>query len=112
MSQSPKKKSAKRGGTPPAPVKRRPEPDRGLRQAERFARIVVDLPAPLGPTNPVTCPGSTLNDIPSSAAVGPNRFRSPLTSTVVFMTRLYGSGANTARTEAVTSLLGTGGHPG
>ena len=40
MSQSPKKKSAKRGGTPPAPVNRRPEPDRRLRQAERFARIL------------------------------------------------------------------------
>jgi hypothetical protein len=26
--------------TPPTPVKRRPEPDRGLRQAERFARIL------------------------------------------------------------------------
>ena len=40
MSQSPKKESAKRGGTPPAPVKRRPEADRRLRQAERFARIL------------------------------------------------------------------------
>jgi predicted DNA-binding transcriptional regulator YafY len=40
VGQSPKKKSTKRDGTPPAPVKRRPEPDRRLRQAERFARIL------------------------------------------------------------------------
>jgi predicted DNA-binding transcriptional regulator YafY len=38
--QSPKKKSPKRGGVPPAPVKRRPEPARRQRQAERFARIL------------------------------------------------------------------------
>ena len=48
----------------------------------RITRIVVDLPAPLGPTNPVTCPGCTVKDIPSSATVGPNRLRSPLTSMV------------------------------
>ena len=48
-------------------------------------RIVVDFPAPLGPTNPVTCPGRTVNDTPSSATVGPNRLRRPLTSIAVFM---------------------------
>ena len=47
-----------------------------------MTRIVVDLPAPFGPTNPVTCPGWTVNVIPSSATVGPNRLRSPLTSIV------------------------------
>ena len=40
MGQSPKKKSPKRGGTPPAPARRRPEPDRRRRQAGRFARIL------------------------------------------------------------------------
>ena len=40
MGQSPKKKPTKRVGTPPAPVKRRPEPDRRLHEAERFARIL------------------------------------------------------------------------
>ena len=48
----------------------------------RITRIVVDLPAPLGPTNPVTWPGRTVNDIPSSATAGPNRLRRPLTSIV------------------------------
>jgi len=35
-----------------------------------------------GPTKPVTWPGATVNDMPSSASVGPNRLRSPLTSIV------------------------------
>src|ERR1039457_2539121 len=47
-----------------------------------MTRIVVDLPAPLGPMNPVTWPGATVNDMPSSASTGPNRLRSPLTSIV------------------------------
>ena len=47
--------------------------------------MVVDLPAPFGPTNPVTCPGWTVNDIPSRASVGPNRLRSPLTSMVALL---------------------------
>ena len=47
-----------------------------------MTRIVVDLPAPLGPTNPVTWPGCTVNVIPSRATVGPNRLRSPVTSMV------------------------------
>ena len=40
------------------------------------------FPAPLGPTKPVTAPGQTVNDIPSKASAGPNRFRSPVTSIV------------------------------
>src|SRR5215472_4928509 len=51
----------------------------------RITRIVVDFPAPLGPTNPVTCPGATANDMPSSATVEPNRLRSPATSIVACM---------------------------
>ena len=47
-----------------------------------MTRIVVDLPAPFGPTNPVTWPGCTVNVIPSRAIVGPNRLRSPVTSMV------------------------------
>ena len=50
-----------------------------------MTRIVVDLPAPFGPTKPVTWPGWTVNDIPSSASVGPNRLRSPATSIVASM---------------------------
>ena len=33
--------------------------------------MVVDLPAPLGPRNPVTCPGSTVKDRWSTAALPP-----------------------------------------
>ena len=47
--------------------------------------MVVDLPAPFGPTKPVTWPGSTVNVMPSSASVGPNRLRSPATSIVASM---------------------------
>ena len=43
----------------------------------RIMRIVVDLPAPFGPTKPVTRPGSTVNDSPSTATVRPYRLRSP-----------------------------------
>ena len=42
----------------------------------RISRMVVDLPAPLGPTNPVTSPGWTVNDRPSTATVPPYRLRS------------------------------------
>ena len=35
----------------------------------RITRIVVDLPAPLGPTKPVTLPGVTVNESPSRATV-------------------------------------------
>src|SRR5580698_9177883 len=48
-------------------------------------RMVVDLPAPFGPTKPVTWPGPTVNVIPSSACTGPNRLRSPSISILAFM---------------------------
>ena len=44
--------------------------------------MVVDLPAPFGPTKPVSCPGCTVNVMPSRASVGPKRLRSPVTSIV------------------------------
>ena len=40
-------------------------------------RIVVDFPAPLGPTNPVTWPGRTVNVRSSTATVAPYRLRRP-----------------------------------
>ncbi|TWF80410.1 hypothetical protein FHX44_116353 [Pseudonocardia hierapolitana] len=43
-------------------------------------RIVVDLPAPLGPRNPVTCPAETVNDRSSTTVRGPYRLVSFLTS--------------------------------
>src|SRR5215472_18765792 len=59
--------------------------------------MVVDFPAPLGPTKPVTCPGSTVNDIPSSATAGPNLLRKPLTSIVASMPGRLGSGGGERR---------------
>src|SRR6516165_11571095 len=50
--------------------------------------------------------------MPSKATAGPKLLRSPLTSMAVSMCRLYGSAANTGRTQAVIPLLGPAGHPG
>ena len=44
------------------------------------SRIVVVLPAPLGPRNPNTCPGSTLRSRRSTATVAPNDFVNPRVS--------------------------------
>ncbi len=45
-------------------------------------RIVVDLPEPFGPRNPVTEPGRTENDSRSTATVEPNRLLSSRTSII------------------------------
>src|SRR5918912_2351129 len=37
-------------------------------------RIVVDFPAPFGPRKPSTSPRSTLNEMPSTARLGPKAF--------------------------------------
>ena len=55
--------------------------------------MVVDFPAPLGPTNPVTCPGCTVKDNPSSAIADPKRFRRPLTSMLASIPETLGSRA-------------------
>src|SRR5207342_684735 len=44
--------------------------------------IVVDLPAPLGPSRPSTSPGSTLKLIPSTAVSRPYRLRRALASII------------------------------
>jgi hypothetical protein len=72
------------------------------------------LPAPFGPTNPVTTPGRTVNDIPSSASTDPNRFRNPATSIVAsliclpfsagFRTCLYAGGGVSTVSLADTVL--------
>ena len=41
--------------------------------------IVVDLPLPLGPRNPKTCPRGTSKLIPSTAVKSPKRLVSPRT---------------------------------
>ena len=46
--------------------------------------MVVDLPAPFGPRNPVTSPGSTRNDRPSTATVAPYFFVRLLASIMSF----------------------------
>ena len=65
---------------------------------------MVDLPAPFGPMNPVTCPGETVKVMPSSACTRPNRLRSPATSMVFSMGEFYGTGHYTGQTAAVMSL--------
>jgi hypothetical protein len=45
-------------------------------------RMVVVLPAPLGPTKPNSCPGSTVNDKPSSATTSPYRRARSATSSI------------------------------
>src|SRR5579872_2610904 len=60
--------------------------------------MVVDLPAPFGPTKPVTWPGWTVNVIPSSACVEPNRLCSPSISMVASMrTKMPESGGSARR---------------
>lgn len=48
-----------------------------------MTRTVVDFPAPLGPVKLVTCPGETVDVMPSGASVRPYRLRGPATSIVV-----------------------------
>lgn len=50
------------------------------RSIPRIRRIVVDFPAPFGPRNPVTRPGATENDNPSTAVPPRYRLRKSLTS--------------------------------
>src|ERR1700751_1478824 len=54
-------------------------PDVG-RSRPRMSRIVVVLPAPFGPRNPVILPGATLNDKLSTATVSPYRLVRPRAS--------------------------------
>src|SRR4051812_5546528 len=80
-----------------------------------ITRIVVDLPAPFGPTKPVTCPGRTVNDSPSRATVDPNRLRSPATSMLASMPKtlgIAGGGVVTAGGDLVRPRRGGGGRPG
>ena len=64
----------------------------------RITRIVVDFPAPLGPTKPVTCPGATVNDIPSSASGRPE----PLAQAGDFDGRFHAGNARSASGAVVT----------
>ena len=44
--------------------------------------MVVDLPAPFGPTNPTTSPAPAEKEIPSTTAVFPKRFTSDSISSI------------------------------
>src|SRR5579875_2455891 len=59
----------------------RTRPAVGL-SSPRIIRIVVVLPAPFGPRNPVTFPGSTRNDRLSTASVSPKRLVRPFASII------------------------------
>jgi hypothetical protein len=48
----------------------------------RISRIVVDLPDPFGPRNPVTTPGSTVNVRSLTAILSPYRFVTFVTSII------------------------------
>ncbi len=50
------------------------------RSSPTIMRMVVDLPAPLGPRKPVTWPGRTVNDSSSTASVAPKRLVSVVAS--------------------------------
>src|SRR5215471_9697608 len=63
-------------GSPPS---RRAVPASALSRPSR-TRIVVDLPAPLGPRKPCTSPAATSRSSPSSARVAPKVLTRPLTS--------------------------------
>src|SRR6266545_2984164 len=69
------KRTASRHGSPPnsstAPASARNRPSR--------IRIVVVLPAPLGPRNPCTSPAATVRSSPSRARVCPKVFTNPAT---------------------------------
>src|SRR3984885_8129406 len=52
----------------------------GALSRARITRIVVVLPAPLGPRKPVTWPARTVNDKSSTATRSPYRFDKPCTS--------------------------------
>jgi hypothetical protein len=71
--------------------------------------MVVDLPAPFGPTNPVTSPGVTENVSPSTARAGPNRFRSPLTWIVASIVVRLGTSACRRRPAREASSPGDAG---
>src|SRR5438105_9694439 len=61
----------------------RATPPLGCRSVHR-TEIVVVLPAPLGTRNPNSSPGSTENEMPSTAVKSPNRLTRPSTSTAPF----------------------------
>jgi DNA-binding response OmpR family regulator len=78
-----------------------------------MTRIAVDFPAPFGPAKPVTRPGRTVNVMPSSAVVPPNRLRSPATSiAAVFMPPFYAPAGDSAVCVADTRLSPSAWHGG
>src|SRR5690242_2774174 len=60
------------------------EPEVGVSRP-RIIRMVVDLPAPLGPRKPVTLPGFTSNDRLSTATVAPYLLVRPCASIIAVL---------------------------
>ena len=77
----------------------------------KITRIVVVFPAPLGPKNPVTCPGRTVKLRASTAVTGPKRLVSWFTSITTGLTgtRRANSGPLAAipASSATAALQGT-----
>ena len=70
-------------------------------------RMVVDLPAPFGPRNPVTVPGLTVKSSRSTAVVSPYRFVSWCASIIRVVPSITGAGSP----GASVTTLGTAGRP-
>src|ERR1043166_5567362 len=74
-------------------------------------RIVVDLPAPLGPRNPSTSPFSTVNETPLTAVIAPKdflRLRTLITLKVFFYGKLANVQVPERRFLAVNSTRNSG----
>src|SRR5688500_3306595 len=69
-------------------------------------RMLVDLPAPLGPRNPRTSPRSTVNEMPFTATFGPNVFVK--FSTLIMLAPIGGSSAQ--QPLFVNAQFGNGRH--
>src|SRR5438105_3906886 len=67
--------------------------------------MVVDLPAPLGPSSPTISPGSTASETPATAGVVPKDLRR--SDACNMETVRYGEGVRLAATEAASARLAT-----
>src|SRR5690606_17144504 len=85
-------------------------PDVG-RSSPRINRIVVVLPAPLGPRNPVTTPGSTVQVRSSTARVRPNTLVNAVNSIIAAIMTPRPAGHRTPVDGSGRSIRGAGWTP-
>src|SRR5882757_9824309 len=69
-------------------------------------RIVVDLPAPLGPSSPRQIPSGTSRSSPSTAVIAPKRFTTPFSS--IAATAAEGRGSRPSALSARQGAAVTG----